>query len=105
MIGGIMVELQQSPTTLREFLGLPTIVVGAIMAILWLGLFALSLLAMWGNGVDGYAWEAATFVFWEFSIVLLFVAVLGTRITLATYGVTVFVRRVRRESATPHAAA
>lgn len=100
-----MVELQQQPTTLREFLGLPTIVVGTIMTILWLGFFAISLLAMWGNGVDGYAWDAATFVFWEFSIVLLFVAAFGTGITLATYGVTMFVRRIRRDRATPHAAA
>lgn len=58
MIGGIVVEMQRPPYTLREFLGWPTLIVGGIMALAWLGMLTLSLLAMWGAGVDGYEWEA-----------------------------------------------
>lgn len=105
MIGGIVVEMQRPPYTLREFLGWPTLIVGGIMALGWLALLTLSWLAMFGAGVDEYTWESATFVFWEFSFVLLTFAVFGTGMTLATYGVTVFVRHVKQGRTAPGATA
>jgi len=90
-----MVDSHTPPGTLHELFGWPTLIVGALMTMLWIGLAAIVVVTVVSASGDPYFWDTISFILWEFSWVLIVVAAFGTWVTLATYGITTLVRRAR----------
>jgi len=99
MLGGAMIDTHEPPRTLRELFGLPTLIVGGLMILLWLGLAAIVVTTIVSASGDPYFWDSVSFILWEFSGVLLVVGMFGTAVTLGTYGITTMVRASRRDRA------
>lgn len=78
---------------------MPTLIVAGLMALLWLSIamiVVVQIITYWG-APD--AWAGVSFIMFEFSFVLLFLAIFGCAMTIATYGITQAVRYSRSERA------